>query len=586
MSEVSPCSEGCFIQVSVPTEVNVCIDGTAAVSANVFGAIGNISYSWNTLPVQTTQIAVGLEPGAYYTVTVTDDSLCTAVDSVLVNEIECVGPIVCATPFGDLQAEGVGPFTWFEYSETEDCSGCVPFPGLPPCSFPPGCAVIVNEWTQFATGEEVTPPGTFPILVVDGSGDSLVINSLSELPLCTQDCYLQVEIPEVSYLCYGDANGPVTAVVSGALGTVSYAWSTVPAQNAATANLPEGEFTIIATDQYNCSDTATVEVLTLPEILLEFSSTEQVCVGTSSGVASVLATQGVGSYQYSWNTTPPQSMAAISGLGAGTYEVVVTDQANCETTGSVTIGSFPQPVVDAGEDVTICQGEQVELTATGADSYNWGYPSLTTPSIVVSPAYTAPLYVIGTDINGCTDWDEVIVTVTEVPTLIIAAVDSVLCDVYGPIQLNATPAGGVFSGEGVTTSGEFDPAVSGNGFFNIMYSIEVTETCVAHASVAVVVDAHLCDVHVPNIFNPNSDYAGIQDFCGYAPQNNVFALPCLEWYPGNHVRIFDRWGRKVYDEVDYHLKPWDGGKHSDGVYYYVLEISDQDAFTGFFHVMH
>lgn len=84
-----------------------------------------------------------------------------------------------------------------------------------------------------------------------------------------------------------------------------------------------------------------------------------------------------------------------------------------------------------------------------------------------------------------------------------------------------------------------------------------------------------CTLEVPNVFNPDSD----------SPDNAYFNLVSLGLHPGNNVKIFDRWGRKCYDVNDYHLNPWDGGKESDGVYFWSLERPGYDAESGYVHLV-
>ncbi|MBI1287492.1 MAG: hypothetical protein GC178_07920 [Flavobacteriales bacterium] len=664
MASLPACDVGCFIVANLPDTAIACLGDSGQATVQVTGAIGNVTYSWNTTPEQTTQTAINLPPGAYYTVTVTDDSSCVAMDSVYVVEHECVGPIVCATPFGDMQADGVGPFAWYEYADSTDCSACAVLPGFPPCTFPPGCAVTVQGYQQFATGDMATPTGNWPVAVVDGAGDTLIINALADLPVCTQSCYLQVSVPDTAFTCFGQSDAEVTATVGGAFGTPTYTWNTTPVQSSSTATgLGVGVYVVTVVDDNACEVSDTVEIVQNPQITVQVSGTDSLCLGvtvgsataaasggsgnftyswdtnpaqstatanslsvgtyqvtatdaagctktgswtieerpsvtvtvtsggdvcpdTEDGTATADATNGSGPYTYSWNTTPAQSGSSITGLSPGDYQVTATDQDGCQGNGNVTIGAFVVDVVNAGQDVAICQGEQVVLTAQGSQSYYWIFEGgVDSSSITVSPQMTTVYYVQGTDANGCLTTDAVQVNVTSVPTLTIEGTDTVLCDVSGPVQLVAFPGGGTFSGDGITEDGVFDPKAAGDGVHSIVYSYQVTDNCVAHVSASIIVDGDLCDVVVPSIMNPNSSYQGTRDFCGSVPQNNVFSLPCLEWYPGNRVRIFDRWGRKLYDQKDYQLKPWDGGNHSAGVYYYIIEFTDQKPIKGFFQLV-
>ncbi|TNF31353.1 MAG: hypothetical protein EP314_00890 [Bacteroidetes bacterium] len=84
-----------------------------------------------------------------------------------------------------------------------------------------------------------------------------------------------------------------------------------------------------------------------------------------------------------------------------------------------------------------------------------------------------------------------------------------------------------------------------------------------------------CNLDIPNVFNPESS----------VPENQYFNIVALNLHPGNNVKIYDRWGRKCYDVDDYHLNPWNGGKESDGVFYYILERPGYDAEVGFVHLV-
>ena len=79
-----------------------------------------------------------------------------------------------------------------------------------------------------------------------------------------------------------------------------------------------------------------------------------------------------------------------------------------------------------------------------------------------------------------------------------------------------------------------------------------------------------------NALTPNDD--------GY---NDYWMIKNAEYYPNNHVEIFNRWGQKVYSETGYNNndKVWrgnyNGGRLPSGVYYYVIKLnSTSKAITG------
>lgn len=76
--------------------------------------------------------------------------------------------------------------------------------------------------------------------------------------------------------------------------------------------------------------------------------------------------------------------------------------------------------------------------------------------------------------------------------------------------------------------------------------------------------AEACEVVVKptNVFTPNGD--GINDF---------LTFDLVEIYPGSSLQVFNRWGKKVYEDVDYY-NDWNGDDLKEGTYYYVLDIND------------
>ena len=80
----------------------------------------------------------------------------------------------------------------------------------------------------------------------------------------------------------------------------------------------------------------------------------------------------------------------------------------------ITVNSLPD--ANAGANVSICQGDTVELTANGGESYEWkNQPDVQTISI--NPADSTLYFVTVTDVNGCQDDDSVYVYVNPLPTV-------------------------------------------------------------------------------------------------------------------------------------------------------------------------
>jgi gliding motility-associated-like protein len=67
-----------------------------------------------------------------------------------------------------------------------------------------------------------------------------------------------------------------------------------------------------------------------------------------------------------------------------------------------------------------------------------------------------------------------------------------------------------------------------------------------------------------NIITPNGD-----------GKNDFLTFDFIEFFPENHLMIFNRWGGLIYESHGY-SNTWSGVGLSDGTYYYILDLkSDQ-----------
>lgn len=152
----------------------------------------------------------------------------------------------------------------------------------------------------------------------------------------------------------------------------------------------------------------------------------------------------------------------------------------------------------AGNDVTRCQGAQtVALTssavgAPGTVVYHWTPATYLNNANIANPTATIPAnftgtisYIVSATYNNCTDLDTIVVTVNANPIVSITP-PGPRCTNSGPVQLQGSPAGGIWSGVGVNSGGIFNPTSVGN------YSVTYTVTqngCSGSASVQIQVNA-------------------------------------------------------------------------------------------------
>lgn len=82
------------------------------------------------------------------------------------------------------------------------------------------------------------------------------------------------------------------------------------------------------------------------------------------------------------------------------------------------------------------------------------------------------------------------------------------------------------------------------------------------------------EVKAPNIITPNKDQI-----------NDLLAFEYLDFYPANHLKVFNRWGAVVFEQSSY-ANTWGGGDLTDGVYFYLLTLTEKNqTYSGFFHLI-
>ena len=124
------------------------------------------------------------------------------------------------------------------------------------------------------------------------------------------------------------------------------------------------------------------------------------------------------------------------------------------TAATVTINALP--VVSAGTDVTVCSGTSATLAGSGATNYTW--TNSVTNNTAFVPASTATYTVTGTDANGCSNTDNVLVTVNALPT-VNGGTDQTIC-VGAQVALTATGANTYNWTNGVSNGVSFAPSTT------------------------------------------------------------------------------------------------------------------------------
>ncbi|MEZ4825382.1 MAG: T9SS type A sorting domain-containing protein [Bacteroidia bacterium] len=199
-----------------------------------------------------------------------------------------------------------------------------------------------------------------------------------------------------------------------------------------------------------CFDQTTATV-TVNDLSLAVGGTDANCI--PDGTATVVASLGSGSYQYSWNTSPAQTSATATGLSQGTYQVVVTDAiTGCADSASVYVDKIPgtlsAQVMSAGE--VSCNGgtdgtASVSVSGvTGTLAYAWAPSGGTaaTATGLTAGNYTVTITETPT---GCLTTASV--TIIEPAPLALQLLDSTNadCNTFAGLEVNAFGGVGPFT---------------------------------------------------------------------------------------------------------------------------------------------
>ncbi len=205
----------------------------------------------------------------------------------------------------------------------------------------------------------------------------------------------------------------------------SYWWSTGDTSAAIEVIVP-GLYLLQARDADGCEVTDSVFI---DEPVLEaiFDIVEPSCYDYTDGFIEVEAMMGGNPpYQYSLNGQPFQAEPVFTGLGAGSYELLVEDAEGCHLQERILLTQPPAGTVSAGTDHNIKLGEAVKLAATSNlpnPSIQWLPPDFldcTTCLTTISEPLTTTVYqLIVSDENGCTATDSVTIHVSTISDVFI-----------------------------------------------------------------------------------------------------------------------------------------------------------------------
>jgi gliding motility-associated-like protein len=228
----------------------------------------------------------------------------------------------------------------------------------------------------------------------------------------------------------------------------------------------------------------------------------------------------------------------------------------------------PTTVTTAFTAAPSCAGSAVAFTGTTTPtlsntvaSWNFGDPASgsanTATGLTPTHTYTtAGTYQVTLTVTGASLAAPAIstqsVTVAPLPSVRLGA-DTLVCpNAVWTLRPSPQPVGTFYRWQDGSTGATY--VAHGPG----QYSVEVRATATSCSATATLLASPKdCPILIPNVITPNGD-----------PQNEFFVLKGLtpsDW----RLRVFDRWGRQVYDQAKYD-NGWNAMGQSAGLYFYLL----------------
>jgi gliding motility-associated-like protein len=275
-------------------------------------------------------------------------------------------------------------------------------------------------WSDGTTYQNSTQTTTYSVTVSDGVGT------------CTDSITIQVNNPQINAgsdlsVCEGE-----TASLT-ATGADTYAWDNGVVNGQPFTPTIDGYYTVVGTDTLGCSNTVSVflDVLqptssTISPISCDTYTAQDNEVYTNSGQYTAIIPNAAGcDSTITINLTVNNSNSGTdtktacdtyTWIDGNTYTestnsatFTLQNASGCDSVVTLNLTINKLQTLNAGADQNICKGENVILMASGAETYSWN--NGISDGVAFSPPLGATTYTVtGTDGNGCSDTDDVIVT--------------------------------------------------------------------------------------------------------------------------------------------------------------------------------
>ena len=332
-----------------------------------------------------------------------------------------------------------------------------------------------------------------------------------------------------------------------------------------------------------CTSTRPLRMIVTPVLKVDISSVPDFCV--NDGAFSLKATPEGGTWSgprgLSGNVFDPRQ----SGPGTFTLTYALSDSLGCgQATRTVVVNALPTP--QAGPNLTFCayETQPVQLTGATPAGGTWSGTGVTPGGLFTPPdtKLRGGIFTLTYTVTekGCTAaaTRQVLLAPSPSVNFPLSVPECTAFPQYTGLAPFTCPfepvlTGGSYEwdfGDGTAHSREERPqhVYETPGSYQVKLTARYAN-CTVETSFAPVVVGR---TFVPNIITPNHD-----------GKNETF-IPYFSCQPAT-LRLFTRWGNKVYETDNYH-NDWRADNLPDGLYYYHLKDADGRSAKGWLTVQH
>ena len=405
--------------INAGLDVAICLGSSTTLTAT-----GGVTYVWDNGLLLGNNFVISPTATTTYTVVGTNSVGCLGTDAITVTVNPNPSPIItgpstyCAGNFALLAT--TTPFTAYSWSTGASSPSInatqLDSPVTVTVTNTFGCqtttpvflvsennVIIVNSTVTLCQGQSSlihgnneTIAGLYSSTTILASG----CDSISNVTLIVNQIPIVNAGPDQVYC------GAMNTTLNG-LGAATYTWNNGATNGVAfTPAFGTTTYLVTGTSAAGCISTDQVDVIVNPLPVVAAGPDQIVCAGTAVTLTANGATT------YTWNNGVTDGIA-FTPLATTTYTVTGTSVAGCVNTDQVLVTVNPTPVVFAGNNLVLCEGNTATLNATGANTYTWDNGAVN-GAVFIPSLGNATYTVTGTSGAGCLDTDQIDINVASI----------------------------------------------------------------------------------------------------------------------------------------------------------------------------